>query len=500
MKKNYNSYSKTIAVFVMFALISFGLNAQVGVGTTTPDAQVDIVAPAATGNALQVNDDNATNASSSAWIRNSGLGFGINLQTLNTGSNAPSMLISQFGTGAVSRGLDINMDATTGAYGLAIFQSGAGSGIYNQLTGTSVFGIVNDLTDHGGFGELIDLADNDGGGVIVSAVDNIVTPTSGGDVYAFDGAVYTNTPAGTFVNGAVFAGTQYGVGHGAIIIHSGTQGRNAEFNITNAANTDAAIFAVHEGQGSAIIAQNQNNVIAGTITVADFAYTGTDVADHIGLEGASTPAAGWGIGVVGTGNWIAMVSQGDFTATGTKAFTIDHPEDPANKMLKHFSIESNEVLNMYRGVEAFDGNGKAVVSLPDYYDSINMNPSYQLTPIGAAMPNLYIESEVSNGQFVIAGGVPNKKVSWQITAERNDPYLQQNPERRLDVVTKEGSRNGKYFRPELYGQPKEKGMFYNANRKKQEPSKIDNSNKKQLENTKAETAEVIKDESVEDKN
>ncbi|MDP5082224.1 MAG: hypothetical protein NWP87_06160, partial [Winogradskyella sp.] len=153
---------------------------------------------------------------------------------------------------------------------------------------------------------------------------------------------------------------------------------------------------------------------------------------------------------------------------------IDHPEDPANKILKHFSIESNEVLNMYRGIESFDANGKAVVSLPDYYDSINKNPSYQLTPIGAAMPNLYIESEINNGEFIIAGGVANKKVSWQITSERNDPYLKQNPEQRDVVLIKEGERSGKYLNPELYGQPKGKGLFYNANNENQKASKIKN--------------------------
>jgi hypothetical protein len=94
------------------------------------------------------------------------------------------------------------------------------------------------------------------------------------------------------------------------------------------------------------------------------------------------------------------------------------------------------------------------------------------------MPNLYIAVEISNGQFVIGGGAPNKKVSWQITAERNDPYMQQNPQKREVVVIKEGERKGKYLNPELYGQPKEEGMFYNANNENIKPSKIDDSSLK----------------------
>lgn len=129
------------------------------------------------------------------------------------------------------------------------------------------------------------------------------------------------------------------------------------------------------------------------------------------------------------------------------------------KDLRHASIESNEILNLYRGTATFNVDGSVVVQLPDYYDVINKNPSYQLTPVGAAMPNLHIEKEAHNGTFIIAGGVPGKKVSWILTAERNDPYMQQNPEAR-DVVIDKGEDRGKYLMPELYGQPKEMRIAY----------------------------------------
>lgn len=334
----------------------------------------------------------------------------------------------------------------------------------------------------------------------VKGVDNVITPTTGGDVYAFNGNVNTQTAmSGGLVYGALFAGEQSGVGGGLLVNHNGTAGRNAEFNIINTANTDAAIFAINEGQGEAIIGQNQNNNITGTVFVADFSYTGTDVTDHVGASGYSQPAAGWGIGLLGEGGWYGMFSIGNTGAVGTKAFTIDHPNDPENKILKHFSIESNEVLNMYRGTHTFDGNGRVTVHLPDYYDAINKNPSYQLTPIGAAMPNLYIETEVNNGTFVIAGGVPSKKVSWQITAERNDPYLQQKPNSRDVIVEKEGERRGKYLMPELYGQPKEKGMFFRETLTSQKPNKINNRAVEMVEKEK-EVKQVAEEEGVEQKN
>lgn len=155
---------------------------------------------------------------------------------------------------------------------------------------------------------------------------------------------------------------------------------------------------------------------------------------------------------------------GDLAASGVKNFKIDHPLDPANKYLKHASVESNEVLNLYRGTEIFDADGQVVVNLPDYYEAVNKNPSYQLTPIGAYM-QLYIAEEIFNGTFVIAGGIPGKKVSWTVQAERNDPYMQYYSEAAQMEVDK-GENRGRYLTPEVYGQPKEKGIYYvdNANK------------------------------------
>ena len=64
-----------------------------------------------------------------------------------------------------------------------------------------------------------------------------------------------------------------------------------------------------------------------------------------------------------------MYCDGDMTASGVKSFTIDYPLDPENKALRHYNIESNEVLNMYRGIVTLDANGKAIIDLPEYFDA-----------------------------------------------------------------------------------------------------------------------------------
>ncbi|MBW7935882.1 MAG: hypothetical protein H3C71_01630 [Flavobacteriales bacterium] len=197
-------------------------------------------------------------------------------------------------------------------------------------------------------------------------------------------------------------------------------------------------------------------------------YTGGGAVDAKGVVGIATSSVGWGYGVLGQGNWYGVYANGNLGASGGKFFHIDYPLDPENKFLRHMSIESNEILNMYRGVAVVGNDGKAMVSLPEYFDAVNINASYQLTAVGASMPNLHISKEIENREFEIAGGEPGKKVNWVVYAQRNDPYVQQNPHIKDVIVEKKDHEKGKYLMPELYGQPKEKGIFYDLSNKTME--------------------------------
>jgi hypothetical protein len=159
--------------------------------------------------------------------------------------------------------------------------------------------------------------------------------------------------------------------------------------------------------------------------------------------------------------------SGNFSAS-VKAFRIDHPADPVNKYLLHYTAESPEIINFYRGVVVLDSKGTAVVELPSYFARINKSPSYSLTAVGVPMPMLHIAAEIDEAAltagalaepgetvatctFHIAGGVPGAKVSWRVEAARNDRWVQQygapvEPE-------KPAAERGRYEFPELYGQP-----------------------------------------------
>ncbi|MFC2100889.1 beta strand repeat-containing protein [Bacteroidota bacterium] len=156
-------------------------------------------------------------------------------------------------------------------------------------------------------------------------------------------------------------------------------------------------------------------------------------------------------------NDYALYAEGDFAATGTKSFVIDHPLDPSEKYLKHYCIESPEVLNVYRGTVSLNAQGEAVVSLPEYFDAINTNFSYHLTPIGGPA-QVYIMEEITNNHFRIGGGKSGMKVSWMVYAERNDLYLQKNPNAKVVEPEKSGTERGKYLMPELYGKSREQSI------------------------------------------
>jgi trimeric autotransporter adhesin len=146
----------------------------------------------------------------------------------------------------------------------------------------------------------------------------------------------------------------------------------------------------------------------------------------------------------------------DFFVFGTKNFRIDHPLDPTNKYLDHSVIESSEVLNQYSGNAVLDAEGEARVQFPAWFEAINVDFRYQLTAVGAPGPNLYIAEEVKDNAFKIAGGTPGTKVSWQVTARRNDPYMRAHPY--VVERDKPKGKRGYYTDPSLYGAPKEQGI------------------------------------------
>lgn len=334
----------------------------------------------------------------------------------------------------------------------------------------------------GGSGATLDEAYDQGGagaGRIITADAGPVQINGSGSNTAALGILFTGT--GNSVNAENNnAANQFAVIQG--VTNSSTQNNSAIFGqstgaaraISGEASVSSTVDAAIRGNnlrttgGIGVEGVGFNGVSGQTNYRAGFGVFGQNF-DLVGpLTENSVGVGGVGyVGVLGqrsdpTGIGVAslddILALGNLTVSGTKNFRIDHPQDPANKYLNHFSIESDEVLNIYRGTVAFDAAGNAVVQLPEWFDAVNKNASYQLTPIGGYAP-IYIAEKIKDGRFVISGGTVGMEVSWAVYAERNDPYLVQHPEAREVEVQKSEREAGKYLRPDLYGQPAESGII-----------------------------------------
>ncbi len=202
-----------------------------------------------------------------------------------------------------------------------------------------------------------------------------------------------------------------------------------------------ALDSTNSGSGTTIGIRGSTNALFGT-----------------GVYGRATSTSGSTYGVYGStasANGFGVFSNGRLGASGTKSFMIDHPLDPENALLYHYSTESPTPQNAYNGTVTLGADGSAWVTLPDYFESINTNYTYQVAAIGAPA-TLYIAREIENGAFLVAGGRPGMRVSWEVKADRTDRFVE-----RYGAPTeqmKAPEHRGKYLRPELYDRPASEAM------------------------------------------
>ncbi len=348
--------------------------------------------------------------------------------------------------------------ASTGAEdAITVNASGTGIGVYTQNSGTgaalvaigtgansAVVATAADMLEAG----VIGVNTNATGGNGVIGAGNNVAPTrfTSGAGGSFAG----NT--GSYSVSKIATGTGViGLGNNLITAYSPLTGAGGAFT-----GDDGSLSTGVSSIGTGVIGSGNNGSQYFMQTSGGGgAFTGT----QSGAYGYATNTSGNSRGVIGEGSEYGVVSVGDFGGTGAKFFIIDHPLDPENKILKHACLESPEILNLYRGNVVLDANGEGTVTLPDYFTAINVNYSYTLTPIGSpSVP--YILTEVDeNGEFKIAGGNSNQKISWYVYAERNDKAINMNPRSKQMVEEKTGENQGKYISPEAYGKTREYSYF-----------------------------------------
>jgi hypothetical protein len=105
------------------------------------------------------------------------------------------------------------------------------------------------------------------------------------------------------------------------------------------------------------------------------------------------------------------------------SFKIDHPLRPETHILRHSFVESPDMMNIYKGRVSVVG-GTATVTLPDYFDALNKDIEYSLTPIGK-LTRVAVLTEVQNNSFQIAAD-DDCDVSFIVYGVRKDKFAEEN--------------------------------------------------------------------------
>ncbi|MCW5776608.1 MAG: hypothetical protein KIS87_09235 [Phycisphaeraceae bacterium] len=340
---------------------------------------------------------------------------------VNTGSQYGVYSSTTNATGRSVHGEAAGSNNAIGIIGIASATTGTNYGVYGRThgsTGSGVFGIAMHTTGTT-FGVQARNLSSSGRGVYAQASAGSGTTYGVYAEAASTGgrAVYGTATAGT--------GSTYGV-YGQTV---STGGRGVYGSSSAVTGTTYGVYGTSSSSSGRGV----------------FGFSNNSTSTARGVLGQAAPPA------------VAVYAVGNSHASGTKTFEIDHPLDPANKYLRHYSTEAPEPINFYSGNVTLDDAGQAWVELPEYFEEINRDFRYQLTTIGGWAP-VYVALEIEDNRFMIAGGPAGLKVSWRVEAIRNDAYVRVYGA--PIEVEKAESERGKYIHPELYGQPKELGIYH----------------------------------------
>jgi hypothetical protein len=255
-------------------------------------------------------------------------------------------------------------------------------------------------------------------------------------------------------------GSQIGdVGNGVLFLRSGGSVVAFDGDDKVGINTTTPLAPLDvsgPGTGYAIIGRGGNGTgIYGT------GSTGIYGSGNVGVLAEGTNNGIWVTGPTNAGVFFGSVRIfGDLFVQGTLSkggggFRIDHPLDPAGKYLSHSFVESPEMLNIYTGTVVTDDHGEATISLPDYFEALNRDHRFQLTPVGQ-LSLVTVLGGVRDNRFAIRTDQPGVTVSWQVTGVRQDPWAQAH--RIVAEENKAPDEQNLFLHPEENGQPESKSL------------------------------------------
>lgn len=182
-----------------------------------------------------------------------------------------------------------------------------------------------------------------------------------------------------------------------------------------------------------------------------FGVTDDDGTGVVGVSGDTIDSVGV-YGTAGPAGWAAFL-DGDVFVAGEiflpeLTLQVDHPAAPGERWYRRSAVGSFERLSVVSGNARTDASGVAVIDVPDLFARYHRDFRYQLTTVGAAAA-AHVSRELRNGRFTVKTDRPRVKVSWQLTAVRDDPSARASEFR--PTTAKRGSQRGRFLEPKVYG-------------------------------------------------
>ena len=374
---------------------------------------------AAAGDVMRIGQSNDSGTAQTI-LENAGLGAAFTLKTTNASSGATGI----FG-----------WSSSTGA--------GATRGVYGKADGKNGYGVFGRQNGPPGTGAAVYAEGN--ANKAVSGITTSMAPNA----IAIHGEVASTSPG---IDSAAVRGDNRGTGSQGIGVVGTHAGGGA--GVFGSAASGFGLYGFSVSGAGAVGGTTAGTGVHGTsnsgIGVNGLSNSGT------GVYGTST--SGWAGYFNGNVNVTGNLNVAGTLTKAMGAFRIDHPLDPAGKYLNHSFVESPDMLNIYSGTVELDAQGRATVRLPGYFDALNRDVRFQLTPLGGPAPDLHVASAVAKGGFKIAGGSAGQEVCWQVSGVRQDAYAEAH--RLVVEEAKAPADRGLYLHPELFGKPREKGLAW----------------------------------------
>ena len=480
---------------------------KVGVGTKTPQAELDVVGSGVRG--IQ-----ATVPGTQAAISG--------IATATSGGTTGTYGQSSDPTGNAVLGVNEAKTGGFGVIGTSAATTGSSYGVYGVTASTTNFAAGVAGAENATTGEVFGVAGSTGSSTTGASGVNGYESSKTGQVFGVFGSTTsaTNFAAGVSGNANATTGQVYGVvgvsnsttagaaavngyepaATGQVYGVSGstpsTSGSGVVGNATaTSGNTNGVAGLDASPNGSGVNGSNSSGTCCFAAGVFGQAVGGTGVLGsasatsglNFGVQGISASSAGIGVqaGNTPTGEGVSLAAgtflvnayvgkSGEFNvdnsgngffagnltvkgnvSKGGGSFKIDHPLDPANKYLSHSFVESPDMMNVYNGNITTDRHGFATVNLPDYFEALNGDFRYQLTVIGQ-FAQAIVAKKISANRFVIRTNRPNVEVSWQVTGVRHDAYANRY---RIPVEEDKAlAEQGYYLHPEVFGQPESRSI------------------------------------------